>query len=107
MTSTMDSNSSTGARPAAPRSPFRFHPKLWIAAAVLLALPALGMQVTHKIDWGIEDFAVFGLMLAGLCAGLEAAWHFFASARWRIGAALLGVLIFLTLWAHLAVDLFD
>jgi len=91
----------------APKSGFRLHPTLWLCAAMLLAFPAVGTLMSDEVNWGAEDFAVFGLMLAGLCAGLEAAWHFFASARWRIGAALLGVLIFLTLWAHLAVDLFD
>jgi hypothetical protein len=74
---------------------------------MLLAFPAVGTLMSDEVNWGAEDFAVFGLMLAGLCTGLEAAWHFFASSRWRIGAALLGVLMFLTLWAHLAVDLFN
>ncbi|NCP13130.1 MAG: hypothetical protein GW858_03070 [Sphingomonadales bacterium] len=93
-------------RPA-PRSSFRFHPTLWLCAAVLLAFPALGTMMSDEVNWGAGDFAIFGLMLAGLCAGLEAAWHLLASPMWRIGAALLAVLIFLTLWAHLAVDLFD
>lgn len=92
---------------AAPQSGFRLHPTLWLCAAMLIAFPALGTLMSDEVNWGAEDFAVFGLMLAALCAGLEAAWHFLASPRWRIGAALLGVLMFLTLWAHLAVDLFD
>jgi hypothetical protein len=92
---------------AAPKPAFRFHPTLWLCAAMLLAFPALGMLMSDEVNWGAEDFAVFSLMLAALCTGLEAAWHFFASARWRIGAALLGLLMFLTLWVHLAVDLFD
>lgn len=91
----------------APGSGFRFHPTLWLCAAMLLAFPALGTMMSDEVNWGAEDFAVFGLMLGALCAGLEAAWYFLASPRWRIGAALLGVLMFLTLWAHLAVDLFD
>ncbi|RNJ63106.1 MAG: hypothetical protein EDM03_01325 [Porphyrobacter sp. IPPAS B-1204] len=91
----------------APKSTFRFHPTLWLCAAMLMAFPALGTFMSDEVNWGAEDFAVFALMLAALCAGLEAAWHFLASPRWRIGAALLGLLMFLTLWAHLAVDLFD
>lgn len=91
----------------APKSAFRFHPSLWLCAAMLLAFPALGTLMSDEVNWGAEDFAVFALMLAALCTGLEAAWHFLASPRWRIGAGLLGLLMFLTLWAHLAVDLFD
>lgn len=107
MTSTMESRGSNGARPAERKSAFRFHPKLWIAAAVLLALPAVGMQVTHKIDWGIEDFAVFGLMLAALCLAVEAALNWLTALRWRISAMTLAVLMFLTMWMHLAVGLFN
>ena len=91
----------------APKSTFRFHPTLWLCAAMLLAFPALGTLMSAEVNWGVEDFAMFGLMLAALCSGLEAAWYFLASLRWRIGAALLGGLVFVTLWTHLAVDLFD
>jgi hypothetical protein len=91
----------------APTSAFRFHPTLWLCAATLMAFPALGTMVSDEVNWALEDFAIFGLMLAALCAGLEAAWYFLASSRWRIGVALLAVLMFLTVWAHLAVDLFD
>lgn len=107
MTSTTERDSARRAGRAGARRVFRFHPKLWIAAAVLLALPALGMQVTHKIDWGIEDFAVFALMLAVLCAVIEAALNYLTALRWRVGAMTLAVLLFLTLWVHLAVGLFD
>jgi hypothetical protein len=104
MTSTA---SGTGARKSAAQSAFRFHPKLWIAGALLLVLPAVGMQVTHEINWGLEDFAVFALMLAGLCLAIEAAMNWLTALRWRVGAMTLAVLMFLTVWVHLAVDLLD
>lgn len=92
---------------AASRPAFRFHPLLWAAALVLLALPAAGMVLTDEVDWGAEDFAAFGVMLALLCLSFEAAWHWLAAPRWRVTATLLAGLVFLTVWAHLAVDLFD
>jgi len=95
------------ARTNAPRSAFRFHRSLWVCASMMLAFPALGMLMNDEVNWGLEDFAVFSLMLAGLCAGLEVAWHWLDSPRWRVGAALLGLLLFLTVWAHLAVGIFD
>lgn len=90
-----------------PVSAFTFHPKLWAAAALLLALPAAAMLVIDEVNWGTEDFVVFGLMLAGLCAGVEAALNWLTAPRWRIGAVMFGVLLFLTVWVHLAVGLFD
>lgn len=88
-------------------SSFRFHPKLWIAAALLLGLPAAAMLVTREVNWGPEDFIAMGMMLAVLCAAIEAALNWLTALRWRISAMTFAVLLFLTLWAHLAVDLFD
>jgi hypothetical protein len=97
----------TDARKPAALSAFRFHPRLWIAAALVLALPAVGMQLTREINWGLEDFAAFALMLAGLCLAIEAAMNWLTALRWRVAAMTLAGLIFLTVWAHLAVNLFD
>lgn len=96
-------NAGTGA----PKSGFRLHPTLWICAAMLIAFPALGTLMSAEVNWGAEDFAAFAVMLAMLCGGIEVAWHWLDSPRWRIGSALLGVLLFLTVWAHLAVGVFD
>lgn len=86
---------------------FRFHPKLWIGAAMLFAFPALGTAMSPEVNWGAEDFAAMALMLAVLCGAIEAALHFLATPMWRIAGVGLAVLMFLTLWAHLAVGLFS
>lgn len=90
-----------------PRSTFRFHPLMWCAAAAMLLVPAAAMMLTAEVDWGVEDFAAFGLMLTLLCLCLEAAWHWLAGPWWRLSAVMLSVLVFLTVWAHLAVGLLD
>lgn len=95
-------STSTAAKP-----PFRFHPPLWAAAAATLLIPAAAMLLTAEVNWGAEDFAAFGLMLAVLCLCLEATWHWIAAPWWRLSAVLLAVLAFLTVWAHLAVNLLD
>ena len=70
MTSTTDSGESRGAGTGRPgNAPFRFHPKLWIVAGVLLALPALAMQFSSEVRWGGEDFAIFGLILIAVGSG--------------------------------------
>lgn len=90
-----------------PKRRLRLHPMLWLGAALLLAFPALGMVMSPEVRWGPEDFLIFALLLVGLCAGIEAALHLFETPRWRIGAGVMAVLVFLTIWAHLAVGLFD
>ena len=91
---------------AASKAAFTFHPRLWIGAAMLLAFPALG-TLMGEAQWGAEDFAAMALLLALLCAAIEAAVHFLDAPRWRIGGIILAVLLFLTVWAHLAVGLLD
>ncbi len=91
----------------APESAFRFHPKLWIGAAMLFAFPALGTVMSDEVKWGPEDFAAMGLMLALLCGAIEAALHWLDTPKWRIGGIMLALLLFLTVWAHLAVGIFD
>ena len=103
MTTTTNSGSGTDV-PDKPR--FRFHAKLWIGAAMLLAFPALG-TLMGRANWGPEDFVAMALLLSALCGAIEAALHFLDAPRWRIGGIMLAVLMFLTVWAHLAVGLFD
>lgn len=91
---------------SAPRPSFRFHPKLWIGAAMLFAFPALGNLMSPEVNWGAEDFAAMALLLALMCGAVEAAVHWLDSPRWRIGGIMLAVLMFLTVWAHLAVGIF-
>lgn len=90
----------------ASRASFDWHPRLWIGAAMLLAFPALA-TVMGEAQWGAEDFAAMALLLALLCGAIEAALHFLDAPRWRIGGIALAVLVFLTVWAHLAVGLID
>jgi cobalamin biosynthesis protein CobD/CbiB len=86
---------------------FRFHPKLWIGAAMLFAFPALGTVMSPEVNWGAEDFAAMAVLLGGVCAAIEAALHFLDAPRWRIGMIVLAVLMALTVWAHLAVGVLD
>jgi hypothetical protein len=90
----------------APKSGFRFHPSLWLCAAMLFAFPLLGMVMSREVNWGLADFAAMALLLALLCGAIEAAIHFLDAPRWRIGGIALAVLLFLTVWAHLAVGIF-
>ena len=85
----------------------RFHPLLWAGAAATLLIPAAAMMLTPEVNWGPEDFAVFGLMLAVLCLCVEAAWHWLDSPLKRFAAVIFAVLAFLAVWAELAVGIFD
>lgn len=77
----------------------------WLAAAMLLLLPAVAMQFSAEVDWGREDFLLAAVMLAGACAALELLLRRPAD-RWYAGAFLLALAIgFVLVWANLAVGL--
>lgn len=92
---------------AAPKPAFRFHPLLWASAGALLIVPAAAMVFTSEVNWGTEDFAAFGLMFTVICLVVEAAWHWIAVPSNRFAAIVLAVVLFLIIWAELAVGLFN
>jgi hypothetical protein len=93
-------------RAAPPPAP-RFHPRLWVAAFGMLLVPAVGALVTRESNWDSGDFAIFAAMLTGLCLGVEAALRWLRTPLLRVAGVLLAVLVFLAVWAELAVGIFD
>lgn len=73
----------------------------------MLCAPFIAMQFTSEVDWSLGDFFLFALMLLALCAGIEAAMRIPAARRWRIAAICLPIVVFLTVWAELAVGILD
>lgn len=79
---------------------------MWGAAAVLLTLPALAMQLNAPgVDWSAGDFVVMGIML-GVAGGLAelVAWAS-GNGAYRFAALIAIGTAFLTVWANLAVGM--
>ncbi len=80
---------------------------LWGGLAILLSLPALAMSLgAEGVDWSASDFVIMGVLLASVGLGIEAMMRFVRGWRERriaIGAI---VVVFLLVWAELAVGLF-
>lgn len=79
---------------------------LWGGLALVLALPAAAMQFTREVDWTASDFVIMGLLLAALGLGIEAAMRWLRDWPARLAAATAVVLVFLAIWAELAVGVF-
>ena len=79
----------------------------WGAAAALLALPAIAMLFTGEVNWGPGDFVVMGAMLLTLGLGIELTIACARTLGMRLAIAGVLVLCFLTVWAELAVRIFD
>lgn len=79
--------------------------RMLLAIPLLLAIPFIASLATDQVNWTIADYLVMGLMLFAtiLLIGFVGK---FASRRlrgWLIAAA---ILIFLLVWAELAVGIF-
>lgn len=77
----------------------------WAAAAVLLSVPWLMMQVSAEWNWRPESFVLFGAMLAAGLGGYELAVRTTGSWAYRAGAALALVSGFVLIWMNLAVGI--
>ena len=79
--------------------------RLVLAAALLLMLPLLAMQVTEHVQWDLADFVVAGALLVGTGVMYELAARKAANTAYRaaVGIALAGALILV--WLNLAVGL--
>jgi hypothetical protein len=88
-------------------SPGAWRIALWGTALVLLLLPWVSMQFSAELRWDLGDFVVFGAMLLIAGGTLEGIVRLTADRRLRLGSAAAVALVFLLVWAELAVGIFD
>ena len=83
----------------------RWRLAVWGAAALMLLLPLLAMQVTDEVDWDVADFAIFSTMLGGAGGAFELAAGRTGNTAYRaaIGVALAAA--FILVWMNLAVGI--
>ena len=79
---------------------------IFVAAGVLLALPAVAMLLGGDVNWDAFDFVVGAILLFGTAFALNYALDRITSPRNRVVAAGAIVLVMVLVWAELAVGLF-
>lgn len=77
----------------------------WGAAAALMLLPLLVMQVTEEVAWDVADFAIFAAMLISAGGVYELSARFSASSAYRAAIGLALATAFLLTWVNLAVGI--
>lgn len=77
----------------------------WGAACVLFLLPVIGELVTDEMNWGAEDFIIFGAMLAAAGGAFELAVRMSASTAYRVGVGVALATSFILVWMNLAVGI--
>jgi hypothetical protein len=76
-----------------------------IGILALLMMPLVAMQFTDEVQWTAFDFIVAGALLLALGFSIEIIIRHVQTATFRIVALMLVLLVFLFLWAELAVGI--
>ena len=76
-------------------------------AGLLLLLPFVAMQFTREVQWSGADFLVFGVLLALAGAVVEVAVRVSRRRAFVLGVLCGTGLLFLLVWAELAVGVFS
>jgi len=77
----------------------------WSAAAGLLLLPAVAMQLTDEVAWDGTDFLVFGAMLLIAGLGIELCVRIAGGRLYRAAAVAAIMAAFVLVWLQLAVGI--
>lgn len=85
--------------------PLRLAVRPFLAAAVLLTVPLVAMQLTDEVAWTLFDFAFTGALVFGTGLAFELALETTADAAYRWGVAVALAAGFLLVWATGAVGI--
>jgi succinate-acetate transporter protein len=76
------------------------------SVALLLLIPLIAMQFTNEIDWNISDFVVAAVLLLGAVFTYEFISKNVKEPKNRTILSMVLLIIFLLIWAELAVGIF-
>ncbi len=74
--------------------------------ALILCIPLIAMEFTDSVSWGINDFAVAGVLLLSTGLILELIFRKVKTITLRITTSIGALIILLLIWIELAVGIF-
>jgi hypothetical protein len=81
-------------------------PKRIFYPLFLLFIPLIGMMFTDEINWTLSDFIIMGFLLLGFGMGIDLISTRTKNSKFRILYILIVCVLFLLIWAELAVGIF-
>ena len=79
---------------------------IFIVIAGLLLVPLIAMQFSKEVNWSLSDFIIMGVLLLTTGLFCELVLRSVKSKLNRIIICVIAILLFLLVWAELAVGLF-
>ena len=74
---------------------------------LLLLLPLIGMFVSNEVNWSFFDFIIMGILILSFSFGIKQVLKTTKNTKYRILIIGLILILFLLIWAELAVGIFD
>lgn len=83
--------------------------KKWIVflPLLLLLIPLIGMFVSDEINWSAIDFIIMGVLILSLSFSIKIFLSTTKKLKYRIIGISLILLVFIMIWAELAVGIFN
>ena len=78
-----------------------------VAIPILLLIPLIAMYFTSEVKWTFFDFCIAGLLLTGAGFSIEFNLRKVKARKQRIALVLAFIIVFLMIWAELAVGIFN
>ena len=82
--------------------------KKWVffTPLLMLLLPLIGMFFSNEINWSFFDFIVMGILILSMSFGIKQVLKATKNIKYRILIIALILIVFLLVWAELAVGIF-
>ena len=80
---------------------------LLISLLLLLLIPFVGMQYSNEVKWSLNDFIIMGLILLSFGIIINKIIYHVVSFNKSVILISTLIILFLLLWAELAVGLFN
>jgi len=83
--------------------------KKWVVFSplLMLLLPFIGMFFSNEINWSFFDFIIMGILILSLSFSIKQVLKTTKNINYRILIIALILILFLLIWAELAVGIFD
>ena len=82
--------------------------KKWVVFTplLMLLLPLIGMFFSNEINWSFFDFIIMGILILSMSFGIKQVLKATKNIKYRILIIALILIVFLLVWAELAVGIF-
>ncbi len=83
--------------------------KKWVVflPLLLLLIPLIGTLVSNEVNWSFFDFIIMGILILSLSFGIKQVLKATNNRMFRMLLIGLILILFLLVWAELAVGIFD